>query len=498
MTTFSVVLRRAFRIPHVMLALREGPRSKLIRCVSTAAAKAALDVGELRRMVDEARTPRQRETQMATQRNPRVFVDGGRWRCCACGIKKGVENFYISKTDRVFSYCKECEMERRTANRRTLRGNAQVLLHNARGRSKLKGWKFDLDIDIILGMILQQQGRCAYSGVPMELLLPHSDWRMSLERLDNDLGYLQENCVLVAAEFNTPGKISKKVAKNENSGSSQWSLEKVLRLPAERDSNVDLLSLQQSIEAARSKPRALSQPEVFTAVDCEIEEAPVHLRCSKCGLWKPSHCFSSCQRGNRGFHCYCKQCSNDCNLAHRMTLRGHMLQMLRHARTRHRLGKWTGDYELGLEHVLEMLWSQEGRCFYSGVPLRFAQYNVDWMMSLERLDNNKTYTKDNTVLIALEFNTADHSMNKAASSVLGSSQWSRKKVEIVWGSCSSTFSQLCAGKIRCCFGSLQCDTPVDSGTVFCTHSCSLTCLCKYDKTTCVVNLLRRCAAVMVE
>ncbi|CAK9057534.1 unnamed protein product [Durusdinium trenchii] len=77
--------------------------------------------------------------------------------------------------------------------------------------------------------------------------------------------------------------------------------------------------------------------------------------------------------------------------------------------SRHRLGKWHGNFEIDLDSVLKMLWFQQGRCFYSDIPLRFAELNVDWMMSLERLDNNKTYTKENTVLVALEFNSADHS-----------------------------------------------------------------------------------------
>jgi hypothetical protein len=40
-------------------------------------------------------------------------------------------------------------------------------------------------------------------------------------------------------------------------------------------------------------------------------------------------------------------------------------------------------------------------------------------MSLERLDNAETYTRKNTCLVALEFNTAN--------------QWSRRKVQLVWG-----------------------------------------------------------------
>eukprot|EP00435_Cladocopium_sp_Y103_P045897 s1751_g13.t1 len=81
--------------------------------------------------------------------------------------------------------------------------------------------------------------------------------------------------------------------------------------------------------------------------------------------------------------------------------------------------RWHGDFELELDDVLGMLWAQRGRCFYSDVPLRYAQSNVDWLMSLERLDNTKTYTKENTCLVALEFNTR--------------AQWSRGKVQFVWG-----------------------------------------------------------------
>ena len=213
------------------------------------------------------------------------------------------------------------------------------------------------------------------------------------------------------------------------------------RLPAEQNSNVDLLAFKQSIEAARVRPQMPTQ--ALTVVDSDFE-APGHLRCSKCKLWKPATCFGLSNRKSSGFHNYCKDA--DCKLPHRMTLRGHMMKLLGDARARHRLGKWTGDFELDLNSVLNMLWSQEGRCFYSGVPVCFAQYNVDWMVSLERLDNKKTYTKDNSVLIALEFNTPDNSMSKAVSSVLGSSQWSREKVEHVWGSCSSTsFAQTSFG-----------------------------------------------------
>ena len=431
MVICPVLLGRVFRVQRVATALREGPWSSFLRCLSTASPRAALDADDVRRLVAEARIPRKGK-HVGTPRTSRALGDGcGRWRCCDCGIQKGAEDFCIRKDGRVPSYCKSCQGKRYANYARTLRGNASVLVSNARHRSKLKDWHFKLDADFVLDLILKQQGRCAYSGVHMEMLLPHSDWRMSLERLNNSMGYVPENCALIAAEFNTPGKISIRAA--NDSGSSKWSFAKVQRLPAEQTSVLDLHSLHQAIEAARGRSRVLSQPDVMTVLDSELEEAPGHLRCSRCRLSKPVQYFSLSQTSSTGFQRYCKQCFGICDLERRLTLRGHIQTLLRQSRARHRLGKWTGDFELDLNSVLDMLWSQQGRCFYSGVPLRFGQYNVDWMMSLERLDNRKTYTKDNTALIALEFNTSDHSMNKSVGPVLGSSQWSRMKVEHVWG-----------------------------------------------------------------
>ena len=83
---------------------------------------------------------------------------------------------------------------------------------SAKRRTRLRNQKKDdsdtmhqfiISIDIILDKLLQQGGRCFYSGVPLNFREPWSDWFWSLERLDNDKGYTIENCVLVALGFNT-------------------------------------------------------------------------------------------------------------------------------------------------------------------------------------------------------------------------------------------------------------------------------------------------------
>lgn len=119
------------------------------------------------------------------------------------------------------------------------------------------------------------------------------------------------------------------------------------------------------------------------------------------------------------------------NYMRRSSLRGHVQQSLGHARQRAKARDQ--EFSLTFLQVLNMLKQQHGRCYYSGVPLEYKQLHTDWRLSIERLDNSIGYTKENCVLIAIEFNTADQSRNKAICKVFGTPQWSREKVEHIWG-----------------------------------------------------------------
>ena len=426
------VLCHGFRSQRVWstTALREGVWIGS-RHFTGSVVPAAFSPRELQQLVDEARMPRKPKLIGRTPPTSRMLGDGnGLWRCADCGVEKVADDFSIVKGGTcVRSYCKLCASVRAGDYRRTLRGNADRLVNSARNRSRLKGWAHDLHVDFILDLILKQDGRCAYSGIPMEMRFPHSDWRMSLERLSNEVGYQQQNCVLVAAEFNTSGIVSQRVPSCDAIGSSKWSKKKVHKLRAERLANIDLQSLYAAIREARVKG-PISPHLLLAPSKSQHQVFPGQVRCSRCGLWKHTESF---YLQGVGLHRYCKDCVSAYNVARRLTLRGHVQILVGKARQRHKAGKWTGDFELDLDSVLDMLWSQQGRCFYSGVPMRFAQYNTDWMMSLERLDNKITYSKDNAVLIALEFNTPDNTPSATTHSVSGSSQWSRSKVKNVWG-----------------------------------------------------------------
>ena len=376
-----------------------------------------LEADQLRQLVEEARQP-------GRKGRPKKTVETGKSLCFKCGIEGVVDDFHLA-ADRVPSLCKGCELQNAGISRTMLRRTASQLISSARQRSRAKGSSFDLDVDFILGLILKQQALCAYSGVDLELTTPKSHWRISLERLNNNQGYVRENVALIAMEFNSIVHMSSRALV---SGSAQWSKHKFERLPVERGFNVDLNNLEKDIHTAAEKPcvrtstaasHTANQPDIpFCTAETTLYTDQESLRCSRCKCWKHSQHFSMKARNKTDLRNSCKQCNSELDFVWRQTLRGFVSNMVSSARARHNRGKWQGEFELDLNVVLDMLWHQRGRCFYSDVPLRYA-FNVDWKMSLERLDNTKTYTKDNTRLVALEFNTR--------------AQWSRSKVQFAWG-----------------------------------------------------------------
>eukprot|EP00439_Symbiodinium_sp_Y106_P035494 s5254_g4.t1 len=333
-------------------------------------------IGDLERMVEEARRP----------------------------LKAvGLRHTQLSRTSYGYRY------------RSTLRGWSRRAASTAHCRDRKKGLQSNIDANYLLDLVLAQGGLCAYSGIPMELLMPNSHWRLSIERLNNRDGYLKGNCCLIAAEFNSavhtvPDEAGAPI------GSAQWSKRKVQDLVHVRTEQVQLQMLQEGISLARLRP---SPTRPTSYVRFRSRDAQ--------GRWLCEHC------GSIVLGTTCKQCKSDVRLAWQRTVRGQGLELLNSARQRARRGMWAGTFNLDFDAVLDMLWIQGGRCYYSGVPLHCAKGPADWVWSIERLDNSVTYTKENCVLIAREFQTSDQSRNKAKYPVFGTAQWSRRKASHIWG-----------------------------------------------------------------
>ncbi|CAE7571284.1 unnamed protein product, partial [Symbiodinium sp. CCMP2456] len=290
------------------------------------------------------------------------------------------------------------------AYRSTLRGWARTVAGWVQRRDRLKDRQSDVDADHLLDLVLQQGGLCAYSGVPMELLKQNSHWRVSIERRDTRQGYVRGNCCLIAAEFNSAVHTGTPCNDKFNSaGSAQWSEEKVKEVLHLRAQPVPLEQLQEDIAIARLRPTRTGR-SWFTGF--RGPDAKDNWRCGSCGFWKPAERFSKRASVSTGLYSWCKKCQAYLSSVHFRPMRGHALSLLRSARQRAATGRYFGSFMLELDEVLDMLWLQGGRCFYSGVPLHCAPGPADWVWSIERLDNSVTYTKGNCVLIAREFQSS--------------------------------------------------------------------------------------------
>lgn len=199
---------------------------------------------------------------------PRNYAnEHGDWKCSLCGAWLPLSSFYKSQnTTRGFtSYCQLCKQMRDFESRCTLRGYAQCLLRNARRRTGLmigKGReganRFDLDLDNLLDMYIQQGGRCAYSGVVLTMR-PFSHWQGSLERIAPSGGYTVDNVAWIAFEFQTR---------------SQWSKNQVYSLLTKRREGVRMANMWRlrgslkMMEPTRDRLAYELQRRLGSAVSC--------------------------------------------------------------------------------------------------------------------------------------------------------------------------------------------------------------------------------------
>eukprot|EP00397_Hematodinium_sp_SG-2012_P048033 GEMP01054863.1.p1 GENE.GEMP01054863.1~~GEMP01054863.1.p1 ORF type:complete len:431 (+),score=-0.13 GEMP01054863.1:222-1514(+) len=159
--------------------------------------------------------------------------------CLKCNTFLNPCEFYVYMRSSLgrHTWCRACHLISRSLYYGfTLRGALFKILNGAKASAAKRSTKpgreeagrFELDFNFLLSVWLNQQGRCAYSGLVMSVE-PHTAWRFSLERLDNRIGYVPSNVVFICSEFNTADRSA--VAKYGWFGSPQWSRDKVQSLP---------------------------------------------------------------------------------------------------------------------------------------------------------------------------------------------------------------------------------------------------------------------------
>ena len=136
-----------------------------------------------------------------------LYSNSSNRECSKCGSVKPKEQFFkhSQRSDGLHSWCKECckEGSRRSIAKKyaTFEGRISTFLRTCKVSAKKRGQEFSLTRQDFEEMWRDQYQLCAYSGIEMTTL-PSMLTSVSVERIDNEVGYTRENTVLVCNGVN--------------------------------------------------------------------------------------------------------------------------------------------------------------------------------------------------------------------------------------------------------------------------------------------------------
>ena len=128
--------------------------------------------------------------------------------CYKCKVEQSVIFFFKHNQthDHLHSWCKTCCKEGCEKSREkkysTIEGRVPTFLISCRNSARKRGNEFSITASDLIGMWNTQGGVCCYSGLQMELQ-PNSLFSVSVERVDNSIGYTVGNTVLVCKAVNS-------------------------------------------------------------------------------------------------------------------------------------------------------------------------------------------------------------------------------------------------------------------------------------------------------
>lgn len=328
--------------------------------------------------------------------------------CNQCNVLRNIDQFKGN-----YKKCNICRNINKMEYRNTLNGAIKSLYGHSISHSKERGKKGRIGASEhliteqdIYNQYLKQNGKCIYSNIVMSYKAL-SDWMMSLERIDDDRGYIKENITLSCHEFNC--------------GRSGWNKNKIKLVLHLRKVEVDMDILTNEVY------KVLNHIKIILPHGRKEEkyiDNLLHIKCTTCNVFCV---FIDIDRLK------CSSCRTKISQKYRSTLKGFLMYLTSNAKNHfsriENSTKQQSEYSITLEDICNLIIKQKGKCYYSNIPMVYKP-NSDWLCSIERLDNSKGYILENIVLICNEFNTSDKSYKSNNPFKTGSSQWSKQKIDI--------------------------------------------------------------------
>lgn len=350
-----------------------------------------------------------------------ICVEPNKCICIKDGFICSICNKYFDNTENKTSSgncCKQCTSNKKNDIEKLFQVKIKNCIRICERREGNRSM-FDLTVEYLKELYEKQNGKCYISGKELSTNM-HSDWKISIERLNQNNGYIKENIAFICLEF--------------QSGFRQWNKEKFQQFCENYPFNEEIIEnfdekCKQALvkNTIHLKKRKIQQK----AFNDEINKKCL---CRTCDKIKDYDDFSD--YGIKYGKCKdCHKIHNDkrkktpsLRLKLHMLISGSKSGIDKRNKSKNRKENQL-THTLTFEELLEIYINQNGRCAYSNKILSLSD---DWMMSLERKDIKIGYTKENCCLICIEFNVGDWSILKNDYDEReGSSGWSKEKVEII-------------------------------------------------------------------
>jgi hypothetical protein len=369
-------------------------------------------------MLFQIKMGQKRDLELDVQDNERNKPESKRLKvdvkdCSRCGECKSLDQYSVNriKADGLRGYCKACANDLDKTYRSTQDGFLNALVGSARRRTKQRKKKgrnheFTLTLAKLKNLIMIQNGKCSISGAVL-VFKPYSDNQASVDRIDNNIGYVDGNCRLVCLEFNTSVKWSRKILLDAIAISG---------IPPENFGNEisDLETVQKrNFNNTVYKRWKVLESDGIRTVFCHY--------CSKTKLR---------ENFNKSISEGCKSCRAQFRQRNYSTWRGALQRLIDNAKShtelRNKRRKEDDQTKCTLTYLqlVSILKAQGGMCAYSRVAM--SPRMGDWKVSLERKDINEGYAASNVCLVCQRFNAIDNTA-QAEGPVEGSGGWSREK-----------------------------------------------------------------------
>lgn len=139
--------------------------------------------------------------------------------CNYCTKTFEIGKFYYFTNRKCYSLqCKDCKNLLNRLRKKSVRGFIQKMVggakYSASKRSKVTRTQGDTSnevesdlFDAIVELVIKQGGRCAYTGIPL-VFKTYNKFSPSLDRIENDKGYVRGNIQIIVTPLNTALKPS--------------------------------------------------------------------------------------------------------------------------------------------------------------------------------------------------------------------------------------------------------------------------------------------------